>query len=205
MTFAKDPEWLDTFICQFQMEDHPCFEQTIERSKSSSRWQTSTVKMGEAPSIRDSQQIGWGAESPAVEHEPFLSFAQECLESYMDKLPASKDCPDFGPHEGYNLICYKPGQAYHGLHADRWPTGRLTHRYLTFVMYLNTIEEGGEIEFPMQGVKVKPVTGRALIHPPDWCFAHKTYPCDEDRFVFNIFYGFPKEKEPSMLEQYGID
>ena len=72
-------------------------------------------------------------------------------------------------------------------------------------MYLNTIEEGGEIEFPQQGVKVKPVAGRALIHPPDWCFVHKTYPCDEDRFVFNIFYGFPKEKEPSMLEQYGIE
>ena len=44
-----------------------------------------------------------------------------------------------------------------------------------------------------QKLKVKPVEGRAVIFPAAWTHAHKSLPCDVDRYVFNVFYGFMKD------------
>ena len=38
--------------------------------------------------------------------------------------------------------------------------------------YLNDVPEGGETEFPMFGLKVKPETGKTLIWPAEWTLAH---------------------------------
>ena len=39
--------------------------------------------------------------------------------------------------------------------------------------YLNDVPEGGETEFPMYGLKIKPETGKTLIWPAEWTHAHK--------------------------------
>ena len=97
--------------------------------------------------------------------------------------------PQFGMPEGYNVLRYKPGEAYHGVHSDHgWPN--LAHRHLTFGMFLNTCPGGGELEFAEQGIKVAPVEGRAVIFPAAWTHAHRSLPATVDRYVFNIFYGF---------------
>jgi prolyl 4-hydroxylase len=38
-------------------------------------------------------------------------------------------------------------------------------RILTVLLYLNTVEEGGETDFPTLGVRVRPKVGRCLIFP----------------------------------------
>ena len=38
--------------------------------------------------------------------------------------------------------------------------------------YLNDVSEGGETEFPMFGLKVKPEMGKTLIWPAEWTHAH---------------------------------
>lgn len=201
-------EWLSPFLCQYQMdpkEANWACKQTINRSMESGRWQASGVAGGDLTELRDSSQIGWQADSPATEHEPLLAFAQECLDQYLEDRPLATDVPDFGIPEGYNVIWYKPGQAYHVVHADRHPTGKLSRRYLTLILYLNTVDQGGETEFPHQGLKIKPVEGRCIIHPADWTYSHKSHTSEEAKYVFNIFYGFPEDTKPSMLAQYGID
>ena len=201
-------EWLSPFLCQYQMDSKEAnwaCKQTINRSMESGRWQSSAVAAGDLTELRDSSQIGWQAGSPAIEHEPLLEFAQECLDQYLVDRPLATDVPDFGIPEGYNVIWYKPGQAYHVVHADRHPTGKLSRRYLTLILYLNTVDQGGETEFPQQGLKIKPVEGRCIIHPADWTYSHKSHPSEEAKYVFNIFYGFPEDTKPSMLSQYGID
>ena len=201
-------EWLSPFLCQYQMvpdlANWAC-KQTINRSMESGRWQASGVAGGDLTELRDSSQIAWQADSPATEHEPLLEFAQECLDQYLEDRPLATDVPDFGIPEGYNVIWYKPGQAYHVVHADRHPTGKLSRRYLTLLLYLNTVDQGGETEFPHQELKIKPVEGRCIIHPADWTYSHKSHPSEEAKYVFNIFYGFPEDTKPSMLSQYGID
>jgi hypothetical protein len=135
------------------------------------------------------------AESPAVEHEPILLFAQNCLNHYLKERKQAREVPQFGMPEGYNILRYKPDEAYHAVHSDAgWPDH--ANRHLTFSMFLNTVPSEGELEFPMQGIKVAPVEGRAVIFPAAWMYAHRSIPATVDRYIFNVFYGFLPEPTP---------
>jgi hypothetical protein len=183
------PVWLDTFVCQFQMADTTCCPESIFNANRSQRWGKSTTTGGTDLYSRDSDQLHFLGEAPPVEHEPILLFAQECLNHYISERKQAGNVPQFGTVEGYNVLRYKPGEAYHGVHSDwGWPS--LANRHLTFSMFLNTIADGGELEFPEQGIKVQPVEGRAVIFPAAWTHAHRSLPATVDRYVFNIFYGF---------------
>jgi hypothetical protein len=48
-------------------------------------------------------------------------------------------------------------------------------RRLTFIWYLNDIDEGGETEF-ITGEKIKPEAGKLLFFPPLWTFLHRGVP-----------------------------
>ena len=181
-------------MCQFQIhEANGLLEEIIERVKLSKRWDQSQTYGGSGLYMRDSDQIHYDPTSPPVEHEPILAFAQECLETYTTELRVAGDVPAFGFTEGYNLLRYKGdgSQAYHACHSDQGFPAYM-HRHVTFCMYLNDIEEGGETEFPVQGLKIKPEAGKALIFPANWCYSHRSLPhsTGEDRYLFNIFYGF---------------
>ena len=73
---------------------------------------------------------------------------------------------------GYNVQRTEPGQFYHwhidgGSHA-------FADRQLVVIWYLNDVEgEGGETEFSMQQVKVKPTAGKMLLFPPFWTHEHR--------------------------------
>lgn len=47
----------------------------------------------------------------------------------------------------------------------------ISNRYITFIWYLNDVNEGGETFF-MDG-KVKPTTGKLLLFPATWTYLHK--------------------------------
>lgn len=74
------------------------------------------------------------------------------------------------PHdnfENFQVLKYEVGQHY-GTHHDyidldrKRPAGP---RILTFFLYLNDVEEGGETAFPLLNISVKPKKGRALLWP----------------------------------------
>lgn len=48
-------------------------------------------------------------------------------------------------------------------------------RFLSFIFYLNEVEQGGETIF-FTGTTVKPKTGRVVVFPPLWMFPHKGCP-----------------------------
>lgn len=57
-------------------------------------------------------------------------------------------------------------------HIDRYLTkGMDQERYITFIWYLNDVEEGGETE--MRGnMRIKPETGKLLLFPSTWTYPH---------------------------------
>jgi len=166
----------------------PCAE-SVANAERSNRWNQSLTTGGADLYSRDSDQLHFLAAAPPVEHEPILAFAQECLDHYVKERKQAGAVAPFGFAEGYNVLRYKPGEAYHAVHSDQgWPD--LIHRHLTFTMFLNTVPVGGELEFPEQGIKVAPVEGRAVIFPAAWMYAHRSLPATVDRYVFNVFYGF---------------
>jgi hypothetical protein len=50
---------------------------------------------------------------------------------------------------------------------------RKTHRVVTYLWYLNDVEEGGETEFFGGDFKVKPEAGKLIFFPSFWCFPHR--------------------------------
>lgn len=57
------------------------------------------------------------------------------------------------------------------------------YRVLTFLWYLNTVEEGGETAFG-EDVKIKPEIGKLLIFPASWTYPHSgKMPISSDKYI----------------------
>jgi len=73
---------------------------------------------------------------------------------------------------GYNLQRTRPGEYYHW-HVDAGP-GEFSTRQLVAIWYLNDVEgPGGETEFPLQGVSLRPAQGKLVLFPPFWTHVHR--------------------------------
>jgi len=73
---------------------------------------------------------------------------------------------------GYNMQRYRAGEYYHW-HVDSGP-GEFMNRQLVAIWYLNDVAgPGGETEFPLQEIKVKPEEGKLVLFPPFWTHPHR--------------------------------
>ena len=78
---------------------------------------------------------------------------------------------------GYQIQRTRPGAGYIWHHDSMMGEYVLTRgvRCLTYIWYLNDIDEDGYTEF-IDGTKVQPKTGRICIFPATWTFIHRGYP-----------------------------
>ena len=73
---------------------------------------------------------------------------------------------------GYNLQRTLPGEHYHW-HVDAGP-GEFSQRQLVAIWYLNDVAGlGGETEFPLQEVAIRPAQGKLILFPPFWTHVHR--------------------------------
>jgi len=73
---------------------------------------------------------------------------------------------------GYNLQRTLPGEYYHW-HVDAGP-GELSSRQMVAIWYLNDVlGPGGETEFPLQEVLIRPAQGKLVLFPPFWTHVHR--------------------------------
>ena len=73
---------------------------------------------------------------------------------------------------GYNMQRYQPGEYYHW-HVDGGP-GEFSQRQLVAIWYLNDVAgPGGETEFALQEVAIKPEEGKLVLFPPFWTHIHR--------------------------------
>ena len=79
---------------------------------------------------------------------------------------------------GYNMQRYREGEYYHW-HVDSGP-GEFMTRQLVAIWYLNDVEgPGGETEFPIHEILVKPVEGKLVLFPPFWTHPHRAVTLDK--------------------------
>ena len=74
---------------------------------------------------------------------------------------------------GYQMQKTEPDEFY-DWHHD-WIFHNDGSRTLTYIWYLNDIDEGGYTEF-QNGDKIQPVTGRLLLFPATWTYIHRGFP-----------------------------
>lgn len=116
-----------------------------------------------------------------------MQFGDTCFEHPTIKglLNRVQDVTDV-PIPNYNemqILRYRPGQfhKFHGDYIDEDTHRRKGGRILTFFMYLNDVEEGGETEFSRLGIKVSPKKGRVLL----WANVLDSDPFKEDERVWH--------------------
>ena len=92
----------------------------------------------------------------------------------------------------FNIQKYNPGEAYNPIHIEEGgPRAGKIQRKLAFCTYLNDIEEGGETEFILQGVKVKPKKGLTVIWPAGWTHPHRGIPAlTETKYIATGWAGY---------------
>jgi hypothetical protein len=91
---------------------------------------------------------------------------------------------------GYKLQHYRKDDGHFKWHFDALGPGGW-ERQLAMIIYLNTVESGGETSFYRQKLKVKPIAGEALFFPTFWTHMHcGEVPRSQDKFVISSFVSF---------------
>lgn len=96
------------------------------------------------------------------------------------------------PEMGYNLQKYDPGQCYHGLHCENADNNT---RMLVWMLYLNTVTEGGGTRFDNFDMTVDAVEGRMVIWPPYWTHFHQGVVSNtQTKYIATGWYSFFDDK-----------
>jgi predicted 2-oxoglutarate/Fe(II)-dependent dioxygenase YbiX len=73
------------------------------------------------------------------------------------------------------MLRYKQSQEYKA-HYD---SGSLMGRCISALVYLNSDYEGGDLEFPNFGLRIKPQSGMLVLFPSNFAYVHASTPVVE--------------------------
>lgn len=101
-------------------------------------------------------------------------FWNVAYKSYVSKYSI---VDEVGRHSSYAFKLQRtmPGEGYHTWHYESG-NREMCHRLLTWMLYLNDVEEGGETEFLYLHKRIKPKAGTLLIWPAAFTHTHRGNP-----------------------------
>ena len=101
-------------------------------------------------------------------------FYKDIFSLFLEKFVHLKKT---GQHSIFDIKIQKtlPSQGYHVWHTETM-CRRDSLRFLTFILYLNDVEEGGETEFLYQQTRIKPVENRLVLWPTGMTHIHRGNP-----------------------------
>lgn len=140
------------------------------------------VKDSTDSNLRDNEQL----------MDRYCKQLQMCCEKYIEKYPHSNGYSPWAIIMPINVQHYVPGGGFHQWHTERFSAeSPMSGRHLTFMTYLNDVDDGGETEFFHQGLKIKPEKGLTLIWGTDWTFTHRgvTSPTQE-KWIVTSWYNY---------------
>ena len=116
-------------------------------------------------------------------------YLNDAVKEYSSNFEILSDIPLRSTRQ--KLQKTKPSGGYHVWHCEQDSVDS-AHRVLTWSIYLNTIEEGGETEFLHQSKRIKPEKGKILIFPASFTHLHRgNPPLSGDKYLltgwFNLF------------------
>lgn len=86
-----------------------------------------------------------------------------------------------------------PSGGYHQWHCEQSAYDHAS-RILTWTVYLNDIEEGGETEFLYQSTRVKPKKGSVMFFPSSFTHTHRgNPPLSQDKYIATGWYYLKQE------------
>lgn len=117
-------------------------------------------------------------------HAAVTTVIQSILTQFSSLQVAPLQCT------GYKIQHYKKDEGHFKWHFDALGRGGW-ERQLAMIIYLNSVEEGGETCFHRQALRIKPVAGNALFFPPFWTHMHcGEIPRSGDKYIISSFSRF---------------
>jgi hypothetical protein len=133
---------------------------------------------GESKTLKDDTQVF----ADDIESIPLRKVTREFNELFWRKFyPIYEQeysvLKDTARHANYSFKIQKTkiGGGYHVWHFES-TTRELSNRLLTWILYLNDVQEGGETEFLYQHMRVKPEQGTLVIWPAAFTHTHRGNP-----------------------------
>lgn len=111
------------------------------------------------------------------------------VEHYAEKYSILKTLHQHTP-KGMSVQKTMPYQGYHAWHTEVGHQAS-ANRVITYTLYLNDVEEGGETEFLYQGVKIRPETGKLVFFPTGYTHPHRGNPIySGEKYIISGWYTF---------------
>jgi len=123
----------------------------------------------------------------------FKKELQKNVEAYKKKfIYCDKMQETWGITEHVKIQKYTPGQYYKAWHFENnGAEGFIGSRFLVFMAYLNTVEEGGQTEYLYQNKKFKAEKGKLLIWPAYWTHTHRGCPAPkETKYIITGWFNY---------------
>jgi hypothetical protein len=113
-------------------------------------------------------------------------YLQACYDQYMNKYWQIGQYLSRHDVSAWQIQKYdaKENGAYHQFHIENSGVGNM-RRVMSYIVYLNDIDEGGETEFLHQNIRVKPETGKVVIFPAYFTHVHRGNPVlsGQDKYI----------------------
>jgi len=98
---------------------------------------------------------------------------QRSFAAYVAKYPELRRHPSV--FEAFGIYRYQNETEGYDWHSDGMDPG-LRYRFVSVVLYLNTVDQGGETEFLYQGRKIAAQEGSVVFFPSGWTHIHRGCP-----------------------------
>lgn len=105
-------------------------------------------------------------------YRQYSTLCDQALNLYLERYPILRSGRYF--HLNCKFQRTRPGEGFHEWHFENG--GDVPYRKLVTMLYLNSVEEGGETEFLYLHRRIQPVQGRLLIFPAGFTHTHRGNP-----------------------------
>lgn len=149
------------------------------------------TESGYTPHIKDTlDYYFYSISDPSNNFHHIEQTLQRVIYTYLTKYIDSLEYADYKPFRkeiladyGFQIQKYRQGSGKYLMHQDgniKWDIQ--FERVVTFIIYLNTIDEGGETDFGY--IKIKPEAGKLVLFPSTWSYPHKgCVPISSDKYI----------------------
>ncbi len=94
------------------------------------------------------------------------------LDPYLNDYKSNFGATEFNNYDSFQILRYGDGHHF----ANHVDDSVAFSRRISMSYYLSEDFEGGEIEFPRVGIKIKPKSNQLLIFPSNYLFNHLVHP-----------------------------
>ena len=181
----------NTFISGYYMKDLSICDELIDYYEKSDNKTEGIVGGGRIDkTVKDSTEVIvnlWDNIPVLNKYEKTL---QDMLEFYKLQYPEINETAYWTINTSSNIQKYNPGCGFKKIHFERSDVKSST-RFLVFMTYLNTVEDGGGTKWIHQDLELKAEKGLTVFWPVDWTHKHVgVISPTETKYIITGWYNF---------------